>query len=200
MVRWEPGGKDRLRLAALDLYVRSGFEETTVAEIAAAAGLTERTFFRHFADKREVLFDGQEVLEDQFLTGVADAPDGLTPLGLAAAALTNSAGFFPEERRAWSRRRQAVISANASLQERESRKMSTLAGSLASALRDRGVVEPAATLAAQTAVTVFSVSFATWVREDETRTFAAIEHDVLDELTAMTAASVQTPAAGRPAV
>jgi AcrR family transcriptional regulator len=200
MVRWEPGGTERLRTAALELYVSKGFEETTVAEIAAAAGLTERTFFRHFADKREVLFNGQEVLEDQFLAGVANAPDGLTPLELAAAALSNSAGFFPEERRAWSRRRQSVISANASLQERESLKMTTLAGSLAGALRDRGVVEPAATLAAQTAVTVFSVSFATWVDADETRTFAAIEQDVLAELTAMTAGSVQTPATGRAAV
>lgn len=187
-------------MAALDLYVRQGFEQTTVAEIAAAAGLTERTFFRHFADKREVLFNGQEVLEAQFLAGVAEAPDGSSPLDLAAAALAGSAGFFSEDRRAWSRRRQTVIGANASLQERESLKMATLAGSLAAALRDRGIAEPAATLAGQTAVTVFSVSFATWVEDDETRTFPAIEHDVLAELTALTAATVQAPAAERPTV
>jgi hypothetical protein len=58
MTRWEPNARGRLEQAALALYGERGFENTTVAEIAARAGLTERTFFRHFADKREVLFAG----------------------------------------------------------------------------------------------------------------------------------------------
>ncbi|MGI3780205.1 MAG: TetR family transcriptional regulator, partial [Janthinobacterium lividum] len=76
MVRWEPGAQERLQAAALDLYAQRGFEQTTAADIAQAAGLTERTFFRYFADKREVLFAGQDIFQQVFVDGVAAAPEG----------------------------------------------------------------------------------------------------------------------------
>ncbi|MGI3781294.1 MAG: TetR family transcriptional regulator, partial [Janthinobacterium lividum] len=100
MVRWEPGAQERLQAAALDLYACRGFEQTTAADIASSVGLTERTFFRYFADKREVLFAGQEHFRQVFLDGVAAAPEDASALDAVASALQAAAAFFPDERRA----------------------------------------------------------------------------------------------------
>src|SRR3982751_6827000 len=117
MARWEPDARDRLQAAALELYATRGFEETTVAEISQAAGLTERTFFRHFADKREVIFGRQEDFQRAFTDGVASAPADATPLEMVTAAVLGAAGFFSAERRSHSLRRQRAISAHSELQE-----------------------------------------------------------------------------------
>jgi len=187
MVRWEPGARERLRTAALDLFVSRGFEKTTTADIAAAVGLTERTFFRHFADKREVLFSGQELLEQAFLEGVAAAPPDAAPLEMVASALSAVAPFFSDERRAYSRRRQTIISENPALQERELLKLAGLAVVAAAALQARGVPRSRATLAAESGVTVFGVAFGEWIADGEERSFLDIEHEVLGELVAMAA-------------
>src|SRR3977135_3022622 len=111
MTRWEPGAAERLAQAALDLYAERGYEQTTVAEIAKRAGLTERTFFRYFADKREVLFGGSSELADLLVSKGTEAPAALAPLDVVAeglhaiAALLQLRGEFPE-------RRQTVIAAN----------------------------------------------------------------------------------------
>ena len=118
MGRWEPNARGRLEQAALELYGERGFEQTTVAEIAKRAGLTERTFFRHFADKREVLFGGAGALQELLVRTVADAPDSAAPIDAMAAAL-EAAGALLQERREFARQRQAVIAANAELRERE---------------------------------------------------------------------------------
>ena len=86
MTRWEPGAPERLAQAALELYAERGFEQTTVAEIAKRAGLTERTFFRHFTDKREVLFAGQDDFQRLFVTEVEAAPADATPPSRASGA------------------------------------------------------------------------------------------------------------------
>ncbi|MFC4942946.1 TetR family transcriptional regulator [Pseudonocardia sp. GCM10023141] len=186
MVRWEPGAGERLRVAALELYVRQGFEQTTVEEIARSVGLTERTFFRYFADKREVLFDPQNLLQEAFLAGVNAAPPTAAPLEMIASALATSAAFFPDDRRNWSRQRQSVIAANPALKERELLKLATLAAAIAEALRARGVAAQAATLAAESGTTVFGVAFTQWIADGEQRSLAAIEHEVLGELAALT--------------
>src|SRR3954451_19107749 len=98
MVRWEPGARERLQAAALELFATQGFEQTTTAEIAQAVGLTERTFFRHFTDKREVLFIGQDLFQQVFLDGVNAAPPEATPLEVVASALQSATSFFPDER------------------------------------------------------------------------------------------------------
>jgi len=188
MVRWEPGAAERLQAAALELYARQGFEQTTATDVARAAGLTERTFFRYFADKREVLFAGQEEFQQGFLDGVAAAPEGGSALDTVAFALDAAASFFPDERRAHARLRQSVISANPGLQERELLKLAALAEGIAAALRARGVAEPRATLAAQTAVTVFGVAFRRWTEEGEERSLAAVEADTLADLRALAGA------------
>src|SRR5215472_10301163 len=129
MGRWEPDARGRLERAALELYGERGFEQTTVAEIAARAGLTERTFFRHYADKREVLFGGSTPLRDAIAAAVAEAPADAGPVDAVAAGLTVVAEAL-EQRRDFARRRQRIIAANPGLQEREASKLTTWAGAL----------------------------------------------------------------------
>jgi AcrR family transcriptional regulator len=185
MGRWEPNASGRLREAALELYVERGYEQTTVAEIAARAGLTARTFFRHFADKREVLFAGSP-LQDELVRALDAAPGSASPMETIAAALDVAAGVLTD--RDFSRRRQLVIAANTELQERELIKLATLAAALADGLRGRGVADPVARLAAETGIAVFRVAFERWVGEPEDRGLAQILRESFDELKALTSA------------
>jgi AcrR family transcriptional regulator len=181
MVRWEPGARERLQAAALERFAEQGYDGTTVAEIAATAGLTERTFFRYFADKREVLFFGQDEFERTFVASV-DAADEGHPIAIVATALDSAAAFFPDERRPWSRARQAVIDAEPSLQERELLKLSSLAAAMTRALQRRGIDTTAAALAAESGVAVFRVAFAGWIAEREERSLAELQRAVFSEL------------------
>ncbi len=189
MVRWEPGARERLQAAALDLFASHGYEQTTTAEIAQAVGLTERTFFRHFNDKREVLFQGQQEYVQKFLDGIAAAPDDAAPMELIAAALSSAATFFPEDRRPHSRLRQSVIDKNPALHEREVHKRSGLVASIADALRARGITEPAATLAAESGGAVFSLAFLQWISDGETRPMDEIAADMLQQLQGLSRSS-----------
>jgi AcrR family transcriptional regulator len=182
MARWEPGARERLQAAALELFATRGFEQTTAAEIAKSVGLTERTFFRHFSDKREVLFYGQERFLQTFIDGVEAAPPGASPFEVIASSLHAAGSFFTDERRPYSRMRQSVIDHNPALRERELHKMSGLVTAVAEALRARGIGEPAATLAAQSGASVFGIAFAQWIRDGEERSLADIASDVLREL------------------
>jgi AcrR family transcriptional regulator len=119
---------------AFELFAARGFEQTTAAEIAQSVGLTERTFFRHFSDKREVLFYGQQQFLQAFTDGVEAAPPDASPLQVIACAL-QAAAFFPDERRLYSRLRQSVIDQNPPLQEREQHKLAGLATTVAGAQR-----------------------------------------------------------------
>jgi AcrR family transcriptional regulator len=188
MVRWEPGARERLQAAALELFATRGFEQTTAEQIAQAVGLTERTFFRHFTDKREVLFYGQEQFLQAFVDGVRAAPPDASPLEVIASALEAAGSFFPDERRPYSRLRQSVIDQNPALRERELHKLAGLAATVAEALHARGIGEPAATLAAQSGATVFGIAFAQWISEGETRSLPEIASNVLRELRGLTGA------------
>lgn len=163
--RWAPDARGRLERAALQLYGEQGFDRTTVAEIAEAAGLTERSFFRHFADKREVLFYGAAALQGLLVNEVDNAPASAAPLEMITSALDAAATTVFEERRDFARQRQAVIAATPELQERELIKLATLATALADALRRRGVGDPAASLAAETGIAVFRVAFEAWTSD-----------------------------------
>jgi AcrR family transcriptional regulator len=186
MGRWEPNARGRLEQAALELYVERGFEQTTVAEIAERAGLTERTFFRHYADKREVLFGGAGALQELLVTAVAGAPDSVAPIEAVAAAL-GAAGALLQERREYSRQRQAVIDANAALRERELIKLAALASALADALRRRGVTDPAAGLTAEAGIAVFKIAFERWISEDGQPDLPRLIRESLDQLRTVTA-------------
>jgi AcrR family transcriptional regulator len=186
MARWEPDSRGRLEQAALALYAERGFENTTVAEIAARAGLTERTFFRHFADKREVLFWGAAMLEELVVSAVEAAPASASPIDVITTALEATGPIF-EERRDSAWRRQRVIDANAELRERELIKLASLASALAAALRRRGVADPAATLTAEAGIAVFKVAFARWISDSDSRDLPQHIRESLDELQAVTA-------------
>lgn len=162
MGRWQPGARGRLTRAALELYAERGYERTTVAEIAERAGLTERTYFRHFADKREVLFAGSTELGDAMVRAVAAAPESATPVEAVAAGLEAAGAIFRDDREG-PRRRQAIIDTTAELRERELIKMASLSAALADALRDRGVPDLTARLTAEAGIAVFKVAFGRWV-------------------------------------
>ena len=174
------------------LYGERGFESTTVAEIAERAGLTERTFFRYFADKREVLFGGAGALQDLLVGGVAGAPESAAPIEAVAVAL-QSAGALLQERKEFARQRQAIISASAELRERELVKLASLAVALAEALRRRGVADPAASLTAEAGVAVFKVAFERWVEHiDHGDDLPGLIRKSFRELQAVTSAGTQT--------
>ena len=186
MSRWQPNARGRLEQAALELYTERGFDQTTVADIAERAGLTERTFFRHFADKREVLFWGQGALIELVTTHIADAPDSASPIDTVGMALQAVGPMF-EGRRAHARRRQKVIDANPGLQERELIKLASLAVAIADALARRGVPEMAAKLTSETAVAVFKVAFDRWISARKDEDLTRVIANSLDELKALTA-------------
>ncbi|TRV73572.1 TetR family transcriptional regulator [Streptomyces sp. 130] len=146
----------------MELYGERGYEQTTVTEIAKRAGLTERTFFRHYADKREVLFAGSALLRERLVSGLAGAPPAASPMGAVAAALQAAAAVF-DDRHEQARQRQRIITANAELRERELVKLASLAAAMGEALRARGVGEPAASLAAEAGIAVFKVAFERWI-------------------------------------
>lgn len=185
MARWAPGTPERLQAAAFELFAVQGFDNTTAAEIAQVAGLNQRTFFRHFGDKREVVFYGQDVFVQAFVSGIEAGPPGAEPMELVASALASGSMLFTYERRPHSRIRQSVINSNPALRERERQKLAELALEIANAMRARGVTNPAATLAAESAVTVFSVAFAQWLRETDRVPLATIAGDVLGVLRAI---------------
>jgi AcrR family transcriptional regulator len=186
MGRWQPDARGRLLQAAFALYGERGFEQTTVAQIAERAGLTERTFFRHFADKREVLFAGADALQELLVSTVAQAPASLAPIDAASAGL-QAAGALIQEGGALAQQRQAIIVASAELRERELIKLASLASALAEALRARGVEEPAASLAAEAGIGVFKVAFERWVQDTDRQDLAQLIRASLDELKAVTA-------------
>jgi AcrR family transcriptional regulator len=171
----------------MELYGEKGFEQTTVAEIAARAGLTERTFFRHYADKREVLFGGSSALQELLVTTVAGAPESTAPIDAVGSAL-EAAGRFLQERRPYAIRRHAVITANTELQERELIKLASLAVAIADTLRQRGVPEPGASLSAEAGVAVFRIAFDRWVSESDATDLPAIIRSSMDELKAVASA------------
>jgi AcrR family transcriptional regulator len=181
MGRWEPNASGRLQQAAMQLYFEQGFERTTVAEIAEQAGLTERTFFRHFADKREVLFWGARALQDSLVDSVLHAAPLTSPLVAVAQALEGVSAMF-EERREGVQQRQSIIAANQELQERELIKLAVLAAAIANALRQRGVKEPTASLAAEAGIAVFRIAFESWVSQSEERSLRQVISDSFTEL------------------
>jgi AcrR family transcriptional regulator len=184
MVRWQPNARGRLEQAALELYAERGYDQTTVAEIAGRAGLTERTFFRYFADKREVLFWGQTALTESMVAAIADAPESASPIDMVGLALLAVGPTF-EGRRDRARQRQAVIAATPGLQERELMKLSSMAVAMTDALRARGLAETTARLAAESGVAVFKIAFERWLGPDAPADLAQNIRDVLDELTSL---------------
>ncbi|MBV9195795.1 MAG: TetR family transcriptional regulator [Solirubrobacterales bacterium] len=193
MSRWKPDARGRLIKAAIELFAERGYDATTVTEIAERAGLTKRTFFRYFSDKREVLFYGSEELERIWLEALTATPTDASPLAAVMAGFDPIAELF-EGRLPFARLRAEIIMANPELQERELIKLQRLAESIKAALVERGIAHDAAMLAAQTGLTVFHVAFARWVAQEDPTAFRRLIDESLDELSEVITAE---PAATR---
>ena len=196
MGRWEPNARERLERAALALFAEHGYDATTVAEIADRAGLTKSTFFRHFADKREVLFGGQDLLAELLSKAIRTAPPTATTSDCLAAALESVAVAFTADRHDLAPQRRAVIAANSELQERELLKRARLSSVVAEALCARGTDDTTARLAAEVSVLAFSTAYARWAAPENRQPFTEIAHAALSDLQAR-AATLGADAAAR---
>jgi AcrR family transcriptional regulator len=157
----------RLQEAALELYQDGGYDRTTAAQIAAKAGVTGRTFFRHFADKREVLFGGEEQFAAALTGAIIDAPQGLGPLETLFHAFRTVEPIFVENR-SFSTRRQMVIASNPALQERAQTKRQALTATVVSALVQRAVPQRLARLAAQLGMAALNTAVSGWFESGST--------------------------------
>jgi len=184
MARWEPNTRERLVRAALDLFTEQGYDATTVSEIAErAGGLTKMTFFRHFPDKREVLFAaGQEIHSRLLADAIAAAPGPATPLQAVAAGLDSAAEAFTPERRDLGPKMQAAIAASTELQERETLKRVGLATAMTDALKERGISDPTASLAAEVGVLALKIAHARWADPTNQQELAVLARQSLQEL------------------
>ena len=186
-VHWPPcrGGSrtpgPRLQEAALALYDERGFDQTSVEEIAERAGLTKRTFFRHFSDKREVLFGGGAMAEGQFVAAVREAPPAAGALDAVSYGLNVLAAGFDEEGEQAARRFR-IVRASPQLWERQLIKFATLAEAVARALRGRGVGDPAAILAAESGITALRVASDRWVADTKDKPLRQLVAEALSEL------------------
>ena len=183
MARWQADAGKRLERAALELFVEQGFAETTVPQITARAGLSTRTFFRHFADKREVLFarEGEvPVLVEQML---AQAQATLSPMVIASGLHAFAQAVF-EGRLEELRMRRTVIQADSGLRERELRKLDSLVATIRHGLLQRGSDPLSAELSAHIAVTAFSVGLTRWLDQggEHERALAEIISETLGAL------------------
>ena len=184
MGRWEPNARERLVLAALDLFTEQGYDATTVNQIAdRAGGLSKMTFFRHFSDKREVLFAAGEETHGRLMAdAIAAAPDSATPLQAVAAGLDAIAAIFTDDRREFATRLRAVVAGSSELRERALSKRAALAQAMTGALRKRGVPDPAAGLAAELGAHAFYRAFDQWADPASQQTLADLARQALDAL------------------
>ncbi|MFJ9902493.1 TetR/AcrR family transcriptional regulator [Streptomyces sp. NPDC101152] len=188
MARWEPNARERLVRAAVDLFTEQGYDATTVNEIADRAGLTKTTFFRHFPDKREVLFAGQDLHARLLADAITEAPEPATPLAAVGAALDALAATFTEDRRAFGARLRPVIAGHSELRERAAFKRAGLAQAMADALHGRGVPEPTASLAADLGIRAFHHAFEQWADPTCRQPLTELARHALDELRTAAAA------------
>lgn len=182
MARWEANPRERLAGAALDLFAERGYDATTVAAIAERAGLTKSTFFRHFDDKRDVLFGGQDVMITVLTTAVASAPASHTPLSCAAESLCALGEFFPSEQRSSAITRSTVIRAHYALRERDLLKSAQLVAAIVDALRARDTDDLTARLTARIAILALEIGYDRWAADTHETTFNDHVTNALNEL------------------
>jgi AcrR family transcriptional regulator len=194
--RWEPNPRGRLAKAAVELYAAQGFEHTTGAQIAARAGMHERSFFRLFPDKREVFFYSLEIAQRDAVAAIAQAPEDTSTTDAVIAALEQRCTLIQHNRDA-ATIRQSLIAASAELSERDLSKHAELASAMAQALHERGTPEPAASVIADTATAVFRIAVARWVHNPEHEDLPTLFRYNLDELASMLSHASRTQQARR---
>jgi len=189
MARWEPEARERLVVAAVDLFTEQGYDATTVAQIAERVGVTKSTFFRHFADKRELLVAGQETLSRLLVDGISEAAASASPLEAVAAGLERASSAMGPVNRELGPRLRAAVASSTELQERDALKNVGLAAAMTAALVARGVPDPTAHLAGELGVLAFKRGYAQWSEgeRDDARGLAHHALAALDDLRTATA-------------
>ena len=182
MARWAPDARERLETAALDLFVANGYEQTTVGQIADRAGLNRATFFRHFADKREVILAGDDALGDLFTDAIRTAAAGATVAECLQAALAAADNAMTSQRRATATRRIQVVATNSELQERGQLKFARVTTAIADVLRERGIDDLTARLAAEIGMLAFRIAFQRWLQSANGEPFPTFAAQALDDL------------------
>ncbi len=182
MGRWDPDAGGRLQQAAMALYLERGYSDVAVAEIAGSVGLTKRTFFRYFADKREVLFAGAQAFQAGVVAAVTAAAADVAPIDVVVTALAGSGAQLAQYGRELARQRRDLIASSADLQERELIKMAALTRGVSEALRHRGAHALQASLTAHAGVGVFTTAYDRWIDEDGASDLPALVHECLAEL------------------
>lgn len=190
MGRWQPGARERLVVAAVELFTEQGYDDTTVAQIAERAGVTKSTFFRHFPDKRELLVAGQESLSTLLAEGIAEAPADASALDAVASGLERASAMMGPANRDLGPRIRAAVAASAELQERDALKSVGMAAAMTEALLIRGAPETVARLAAEMGMLAFKQGYARWSEADrgEDDTLAPYALAALAELRAAASA------------
>jgi AcrR family transcriptional regulator len=174
-------------VAALELFAEQGYENTTVIEIAERAGLTKSTFFRHFPDKREVLFGG-ETMARLLAAGISAAPATAAPLQAIGHALDDvGRQAFTPGLRELSARRRAVIAASPELQEREALKGLALMVAMTGALEQRGVPDLTARVAAEMGALALKIAYERWSDMADGDEFGDVARRTLSEVQAASA-------------
>jgi AcrR family transcriptional regulator len=181
MARWDPGTEGRLTQAALELYMEHGYDNVTVTQIAERAGITRRSYFRYFPDKREVLFAGSERLPAAIHEAVLEARRAGSPLSATLEALAHVGTTLVEHLDRTAERR-AVIASSPELQERERTKLAAVTGAIRDALQQRGVDDDSAKLVAQIATIALQNAFDRWTDARGEQDFAACLHAVAASL------------------
>lgn len=183
MPRWDPGAEERLKGAALELYLEHGYNNVTVTQIARRAGLTRRSYFRYFPDKREVLFAGSEHLPQVLVEAILTAAPDAAPFAAVLDALARVGGQIVEHTDGVPERR-AVIDASPELQERERTKNAALAEAIRSALVQSGTNAETAGLVTQLATVTFQNAFQRWIGTKGHASFRSCLQAATDELQA----------------
>lgn len=184
MARWEPDPRGRLLRAALDLFGEQGFEATTTVQLAERAGLTKATVFRLFADKREILFQGQAASVRTATEAVRTAPDGASALDAVRAALRQLSDEHVPEQQEIGRRIDRLIAASPELTERAAAKRAAIAAALQDALIARGEQVGLAGMIADIGVRAYYDAFATWTTAGDGAELTPLVLGRLDELLA----------------
>ncbi|AGL19041.1 TetR/AcrR family transcriptional regulator [Actinoplanes sp. N902-109] len=182
MARWQPDAHARLEEAALELFAERGYEAVSAAEIAVRAGLTKATFFRHFPDKPEVLFWGQDLLATTFRQAIADGAPDASPLELVRAAVLAVGPIFDADRHRHAATRQRLITSSPALHERAVLKRAVLAQTMTEALQARGVAAGAAELAGLAGTAAFGAAYVRWAAGPTYRAFTTVARRELDRI------------------
>ncbi|MFD0311577.1 TetR/AcrR family transcriptional regulator [Streptomyces sp. NPDC127119] len=197
MGRWEPGTRERLQDAALELF-EYGYDNTTAAQIAQRAGTSKSTFFRHFADKREVLFAGTGEITDRAVAAIAGLPPGITAFDLVNEVLRAIIEVFDPAKRAWYGRRQAIVDHNPELRERDLLKRQSQNEAITTALREKGLDGLSLDLVVALIGLASHATYTRWIEAPDSQDVAALATDVLAELRTTTTTLIPAAATARP--